>query len=236
MPSDANAFSKLFYHLYKARVRQKWQETYRDYYNLERPHADEDSIEVCNLIRGDLMAGDLDITLPDSTGGDDALQGGSEGEEQEVDGEEVDASPQAHDDIRVPKVAVWYQNAVVNVLTVNASPSQKDAMKKYKLRFKGGQRVDSVGEAEEAEETEEERANRLNGILRFVLHVLNHVFPTTPNVSPTPAPTRIPCPNHVATVHLRKTPWFIYLMSSMQRPGSWGRSAWLVLTLSGEGS
>jgi hypothetical protein len=113
-------------------VRQKWQKTYRDYYNMERPHADVNLIEVCNLIRGDLMAGNLNITLPNSAGDNNAQQGDSEGEEQEDKEEEDDTSPWAHDGIKVPRLAVWYLNALVKKLSVNASPSQKDAIGKYK--------------------------------------------------------------------------------------------------------
>jgi len=181
--SDVQRFSKLYYApLYRKAVTQKWRETYRIHY--ERAMNDEseankrmDAVDAAIFIKGvhdsmreALKAGLLDTTItesPDDPEGDNAreTQEDEGGEDEEGYPEDDPMAGEIQDGFRVPKVAVWYRNAVMRELWMKASPSQRDAVEEHKKREADGEETD---DSDDDIGDDKKRAKRLQDIIRFV--------------------------------------------------------------------
>ena len=124
--------------------------------------------KVNDSIRKELRAGQLDITV--------TAAGGAEDDEDEDDDEDERDDEKDDDDItseapKVPKVAVWYRNAVMAELWTRASPSQRDAVQKHKMEE--GEETDEIEEFSDDEaEHEQKQTKRLEEITRHVF--INH--------------------------------------------------------------
>jgi hypothetical protein len=189
--TDVQGFTKVFYkrHFIKP-TRSKWHKTYREYYrrrsapNVDDPddgemhhdagemHPDAEEMEVerdpvSESIRLDIQDELLDVTVEavPSFEVDD-------GEEEEEDGE--DDGEEQLDDVNVPKVPLWYVNAVMKKAWEGASQSQRDAVEKYKKAAI----TDDEMELEAVEgEDNERKVTRLKSLLRFVLSYYSYYLP-----------------------------------------------------------
>lgn len=164
---------------------QKWREMYRRSYEdvqqeLETdPNPDFDEVAQEN-IRQALRDNELDIMLvvsPEAgdTEDDDARESDEEGEKQvetekgnrtlaDEDENEGVAGEYDDDEFRIPKVPVWYRNAIMRDLWLNATASQQAAVEQHKKNEAEG----VVEEIDDGMNDDEKQAKRLQGIIRLV--------------------------------------------------------------------
>jgi hypothetical protein len=125
-------------------------------------------------IKKDLDAGSLDLTIVVSPeAGDDGINNddaeGNKEDQQKDSGENGDVPPgdnqgDQSSDVHVPKVAIWYQNAIMNKLWEDADPSQIEAVEQMNNLDEGeGEMV--IDEMED----DEKKTKRLRGMMRFVM-------------------------------------------------------------------
>lgn len=137
--SETNRFSKLFYKSrYKKPLASKWKETYLSYYERMKDaltDTDTNGVEkqVSDAIRSDLSARLLDITIVAAPEESEDVERKEDTERDEDAGsEEAESSEDENEDkIKLPRVPVWYRNALLKELLDNASPSQKEAVERY---------------------------------------------------------------------------------------------------------
>ena len=103
----------------------------------------------------------------DEDGEEGENQDGEEGENQDGQEDEDQAEEDAElfsDEVGVnlPKVAVWYRNAVMKNIWEKASPSQRDAVEQYKTK----EDMDDVGD--DSMEDDERKVKRLQNLIKFV--------------------------------------------------------------------
>jgi hypothetical protein len=115
--------------------------------------------QVQDSIRNDLGIGLLDITV---IAIDDDV------DETEDDGDEEKEDEDEDDLINVPKVAVWYRNAVMKKLWANASPSQKDAVEHYKEEDEETDE-DPDDETGDGNGVQRKQVKRLQEVMRYVI-------------------------------------------------------------------
>lgn len=122
----------------------KWRRAYRTQYVCtkdDHPDVDEATLEslACKTIKDDILKGKVDVTLVKDC-------------EQYID--EDDA---LDEDIDVPKLPIWYQNAVIAELWRTASPSQRLGVENYEEEEDEEEDTETMDGAEQA---------RLRNILR----------------------------------------------------------------------
>jgi hypothetical protein len=131
--------------------------------------ADAKKIErqVIKAIKTDHSAGLLDLTIVTAEAGDEEV------DDQDRQSGETDVSSDEVDSYKVPKVPIWYYNAVTGEAWNQASPEQKAETEKYKMESDkamkladGPMLVD--GEIVVEGDTEETRVARLETVLKFV--------------------------------------------------------------------
>jgi hypothetical protein len=127
--------------------------------------------DVHDTMREALRAGLLDITIAESP--NDAEDDNAEEAQEDEGGEDEEGYPgddpmagETQDGFRVPKVAVWYRNAVMRELWMKASPSQRDAVEEHKKREADSEETDDSDD--NIADDDKKRAKRLRDIMRFV--------------------------------------------------------------------
>lgn len=175
--SAAQRFSKIFYKpLYKKAMTKRWRDTYLVRYKEALDDAAEantkvDIVDRVDLdkkvhdsIRTDLRGGLLDTALPVSP--DDAEDDNSEQNREGEEGDEGDddGPSSGEDDIRVPKIPVWYRNGIIRELWENASPSKRQAVEDYEKAEEDNEEIDEDDETSD----DQKREKRLRDIMRFV--------------------------------------------------------------------
>lgn len=180
--------------------------------------------QVRESIRNALREGQLDLTIAASPGAEDDEEDdvdfdaeNDENEGGDSGAKNSDAPPgesrscETDDSVKVPKVAVWYRNAIMRDLWENASSSQRDAVERHKRKQKGEETDEDDDEMGDGEK----QAKRLRDIMRFVRHVSIYQAHTI----------------HEAAERLWNMPWFAYSIKSLKKLATSGRFAWPVLTL-----
>jgi len=124
--------------------------------------------QVYDSIRKELRAGQLDIMVtaagrPEDDEDEDDDE--DERDDDEKDDDKKDISSEALTEIKVPKVAIWYRNAVMVELWMRASPSQRDAVKQHKMEE--GEETDEIEEFSD-DKAEHKQIKRLQEITRYV--------------------------------------------------------------------
>jgi hypothetical protein len=102
-----------------------------------------------------------------------------EGSDDEEEEENEDEELGTYDGISVPGIAVWYRNAALRKLWANASPEQRNAVERRKMKEKRGVKSgpsgdmelnsDVDGDSEQGGDTGNLREQKLEDIIRFVL-------------------------------------------------------------------
>lgn len=162
--SDQQIFSKLYYALYKEPIKKKWRQTYITFYKEaidDLPDTTIDAVkcveldkDVHELIRNCLKDGSISTDiLPEDV---EAHQNQAGGEDNEDDGPDA-----GEDGTRVPKVPVWYCNAIMKDLLENASPLERDAIEDFRRT------PEEDGEGAADESIEEQKVKRLRDIIRY---------------------------------------------------------------------
>jgi hypothetical protein len=162
MLSDVQGFTKLFYPSYTRSTRSKWRETYHAFRRAKVgsvANPEDIDREVGRSILKAFQDGQLDLTVPEDFGAED------DNVEEEGGNDQDDEDPEtSSDEVHLPKVPLWYMNAVMAEVWKEASQSQQDAVREYKKTSRMA--VDGM-EVDENEDMEN-KVTRLERVLKFV--------------------------------------------------------------------
>jgi hypothetical protein len=126
--------------------------------------------QVNDSIRENLRTGQLDITVAAATAS--CVEGDKgEGEEDEYQDQEGDIKLSSDEDsTTLPKVAVWYRNAVMKNLWENASPSQRDKVEQYKKKVEDKEEMGDNSNNEMGDDDyAQHKVNRLQKVIKFMI-------------------------------------------------------------------
>jgi hypothetical protein len=168
--------------------------------------ADEDMAEAGE----DIPEGDEDIPEDD----EDIPEGDEDFEENDEDQEEAD----------VPKVPIWYRNAVMKKMWEKASPSQKDNVEQWKI-VDESKMEELAGDEADDEMDDQQKVTRLEEVLRFVTCNIPFILNFGTHLS-----------QHVAVAQVLNVSLSNSSIRYSKKRGLWGVFVWLVQTLRKEGS
>jgi hypothetical protein len=176
--SNAQCFLKLYYLQYKKSIKARWQEAYLAHYKCVMEDSAEIDVkalakQVSESIRKDLQARLLNITVTATSEGDDDVGKGEDDEDGNDGCQEVeDLDDDSHKSVIMPKVAVWYWNAVVGNLWANATPSQQDAVKWHRQQEEEGEETDEDldNELEDGEGAQQKQVKQLQEVITYVIY------------------------------------------------------------------
>ena len=173
--SDVQRFSKLYHCYYGEGVSSKWRETYLDHYkrvteDLTLTDATEIEKQVIISIKNDLEDGLLDMAVAATS-----CVEGNEGEEG-VPSDEASNEASNEDSnedsneasVNLPKVGIWYRNAVMRELWKNATPSQRYAIEQHKKKEDEKKAVDGPKDEMGDDDNPQHKVKRLRGVIELV--------------------------------------------------------------------
>jgi hypothetical protein len=123
--------------------------------NLTATDAKEIEREVTDSIRNDIKAGLVDMTVTAAFS--------VEGDEEEEEDTELWSDKASVD---LPKVPVWYRNAVMGNLWEEASPSQWDTVEQHKKKEEDREKTDD--DSDDEMEDDQHMVKRLQIVMKFV--------------------------------------------------------------------
>jgi hypothetical protein len=137
-------------------TQSKWRDVYLTYYRQMEGSgsndADADAFQeekVCQIVKEEFNDDKLDLALPAASEIDD-----DNGEEEEKDS----------DGVTIPRIPLWFINAVMAEASLKASPEEREAAEEFKDRRKTVMAARPSAE----DETEQDKVARLEFVLEFV--------------------------------------------------------------------